>query len=177
MLQYGTCFVFVLLSLAGCASNTVVVRVDDNGPETREVQKLDCSVYDTRGDVMRTGIDFGILFGVSQGGPYVEIAKSAGVKWDRGVNLMVNQYKEVCSRFNSGGISQSAYNTRVAELDQLWAEAQGIRQSADETIRSHGQGSFNELDRATPDNPGAPNEQRQRIVVAIDALMVRLGAQ
>jgi hypothetical protein len=90
---------------------------------------------------------------------------------------MIAQYKEVCSRFNSGVVSQAAYNVRVAEIDQLWAEAQGIRQSADEAIRSHGRESFGELERSTQDNPGAGNDQRQSIVVAIDALVIKLGGQ
>jgi hypothetical protein len=177
MFQRTSLFLFGLLSLAGCASNTVVVRVDDNSPETREVQKMDCRVYDTRGEAMRTGIDFGVLFGLVRGGPYVEQAKISGVKWDRSVNQMIAQYKEVCSRFNSGVVSQAAYNVRVAEIDQLWAEAQGIRQSADEAIRSHGRESFGELERSTQDNPGAGNDQRQSIVVAIDALVIKLGGQ
>ena len=177
MFQRMSYLVFALLSLVGCASNTIVVRVDDNGPETREVQKMDCRVYDTRGEGMRSGIDFGILFGLVHGGPPAEQAKLSGAKWDRGVNQMVGQYKELCSRFNSGGISQSAYNQRLAEIDQLWAEAQGIRQSADEVIRTHGRESFAELDRSTPDSPAAATDQRQSIVVAIDALVIKLGGQ
>jgi len=170
-------FVFALVALVGCASNTIVVRVDESGPETREVQRMDCRVYDTRGEAMRTGIDFGILFGLVHGGPYIEQAKVSGVKWDKSVNQMVAQYKELCSRFNSGGVSQGAYNQRLAEIDQLWAEAQGIRQNADEAIRSHGRESFGELDRSTPDSPGEGNNQRQNIVVAIDALVIKLGGQ
>jgi hypothetical protein len=177
MFQPGSRFALVLLSLVGCASSsTIVVRVDDNSAETREVQKMDCRVYDTQGESMRAGIDFGVLFGLVRGGPYVEQTKISGVKWDKSVNHMVAQYKEVCSRFNSGGMSQSGYSQRIAEIDQLWAEAQGIRQSADEVIRSHGRESFSELERSSADSP-SPVEQQQRIVVAIDALVVRLGAQ
>jgi hypothetical protein len=143
----------------------------------REVQKMDCSVYDTRGEAMRAGLDFGLLFGVVRGGPYVEKAKVTGMNWDRSVHHMVAQYKELCSRFNSGGISQTAYSQRVAEIDQLWAEAQGIRQNAEEAIRGHGQSSFNELDQSTADSPSTSEESRQSIAVAIDALVSKLGAR
>jgi hypothetical protein len=170
------CITLGLLSINACAANTVAVRVDDNSPETREVQKLDCSVYDTRGEAMRVGLDFGLLFGLVSVGPSVGQVKVTGMNWDKSVHHMVAQYKELCSRFNSGGISQATYDVRVAEIDQLWAEAQGIRQSAQELIRGHGQESFNELDRSSGD-ASSIDESRQRIVGAIDALVVKLGAQ
>lgn len=166
-----------LLSVSACASNTVAVRVDDSSSEMREVQKLDCSVYDTRGEAMRVGLDFGLLFGLVSVGPSVGQAKVTGMNWDKSVHHMVAQYKELCSRFNSGGISQTSYDVRVAEIDQLWAEAQGIRQSAQEIIRGHGKESFNELDQSPADSSSSLDENRQRIVGAIDALVVKLGAQ
>jgi hypothetical protein len=170
-------FVLPLLVLAGCAASTVVVRVDDTTPETREVQKMDCGSYDTRGEALRVGVDFGVLFGIVRGGPYVEQARVAGVNWDRSVHHMVAQYKELCSRYNTGGVSLAAYNTRLAEIDQLWAEAQGIRQSIDDTIRGHGKESFGELERDTGDKAASPDQERQRIAGAIDSLVMKLGAR
>jgi len=177
MFHRFSCFVLGLVSITACGSNTVMVRVDDSSTEMREVQKMDCGVYDTRGEAMRTGLDFGLLFGVVRGGPYVEQARIAGINWDRSVHSMVAQYKELCSRFNSGGISQTGYNQRVAEIDQFWAEAQGIRQNAQEVVRGHGQSSFTELDRSTADSPSSTEDSRQSIAVAIDALVVKLGAR
>ena len=172
------CIVLGLLSITACAtSNTVRVRVDDDNPETREVQKMDCSSYDTRGESLRVGLDFGLLFGLVSTGPYVEKAKLTGMNWDKSVHHMVAQYKELCSRFNSGGISQAAYDQRVAEIDQLWAEAQGIRQNAQEVIRGNGQESFNELDRSSRDTPSSLEDNRQHVVDAIDALVIKLGAR
>jgi hypothetical protein len=165
-----------VLALTACAS-TVRVRVNDDGPEMREVQKMDCGAYDARGDAMLTGLDFGVLFGIVRGAPYAERARIASMNWDRSVHHMVGQYKELCSRFNSGGISQAAYDTRVAEIDQLWAEAQGIRQSAEEIIRGHGQASFGELERSTADTASSGEEGRQSIASAIDALVSKLGAR
>ena len=177
MLHRLSCVALGLLSLSACASNTVVVRLDDNSPETREVQKMDCGVYDTRGEALRVGVDFGVLFGIVRGGPYVEKARVTGMNWDRGVHQMVAQYKELCSRFNSGSISQSAYSQRVAEVDQFWAEAQGIRQNAEDAIRGRGQASFGELDRAAPDNASSSDESSQSIAVSIDILVSKLSAR
>ena len=171
------CLALGVLVMTACASNTMLVRVDDESPATREVQKLDCGVYDSRGEAMRVGVDFGVLFQVVRGGPYVEKAKMATMNWDKSVHHMVAQYKELCSRYNSSGISQAAYDQRVAEIDQFWAEAQGIRQSAEEIIRGHGQASFNELERSTADPASSAEEGRQNIAVAIDALVIKLGAR
>jgi hypothetical protein len=172
------CFALGLLSLAACAtSNTVNVRVDDDSSETREVQKMDCSSYDTRGESLRVGLDFGLLFGLVSTGPSVQTAKVTGMNWDKSVHHMVAQYKELCSRFNSGGISQSAYSQRVAEVDQFWAEAQGIRQNAEDAIRGRGQASFGELDRAAPDNASSSDESSQSIAVSIDILVSKLSAR
>ena len=90
---------------------------------------------------------------------------------------MFAQYKELCSGFNSGGVSQTAYNQRVAEIDQFWAEAQGIRQNVQDAIRGHGQSSFNELDQSTADSASGSEDSRQSIAVAIDALVSKLGAR
>ena len=170
-------FVLGVVVMSACASNTMLVRVDDEGPATREVQKQDCGVYDSRGEAMRVGVDFGLLFQVVRGGPYVEKAQIASMNWDKSVHHMVAQYKELCTRYNGGGISQAAYDVRVAEIDQFWAEAQGIRQNANDAIRGHGQASFNELERSTADTTSSADEGRQNIAVAIDALVVKLGAR
>ena len=166
-----------VLVMTACASSPMLVRVDDDGPAMREVQKLDCGVYDSRGEAMRVGVDFGLLFQIVRGGPYVEKAQIASMNWDKSVHHMVAQYKELCTRYNSGGISQAAYDQRVAEIDQFWAEAQGIRQNANDAIRGHGQASFGELDRATADAPSSAEESGQNIAVAIDALVSKLGAR
>lgn len=163
------CLSFGVTMIAACAS-TVMVRVDDNSPETREVQKMDCSVYDNNGQALRSGADFGAYFGPSRGGPYV-------ASWERSVLTLVGQYKELCARHNSGAISLAAYNTRLAEIDQLWAEAQGIRQSVDETIRGHGRDSFNELEGATSRSGAISNDDAERVAAAIDALAGKLGGR
>ncbi len=165
-----------VLAITACAS-TIRVRVSDEGSEMREVQKMDCGAYDARGDAMLTGLDFGVLFGIVRGAEYAQRARTASLNWDRSVHLMVGQYKELCSRYNSGAVSLAAYDTRMAEIDQLWAEAQGIRQSAEEIIRGHGQASFNELDRSTAATASSGEEGRQSIAGAIDALVIKLGAR
>ena len=166
--------ILVAVMLAGCAS-TVMVRVDDDKPEMREVAKQDCSAYEQRGEELRGGLDFGALLGMVRGGPYVEQARTASANWDRGIHAMVAQYKELCSRFNSGAISLAAYDRRVAEIDQFWAEAQGIRQSADDAIRGRGQKAWGELDRTPAD--ASSYDDGKRIAASVDALVAKLGVR
>jgi hypothetical protein len=158
------------LVLAGCASTSIRVPVDDRGLEYREVQKLDCGVYDERTRSLTVGLNLSLLFGTVQGGPSVTSAETVGMKWDRSVQGIVAQYKELCSRFNGGALSQTAYAARLAEIDQLHAEAAGIRRSAEDLIRARSQTAFADLDRETGDQGSAPSEQ---VASSIDTLYNR----
>jgi hypothetical protein len=159
----------------GCAGpSTVRIPVDDTAKEYREVQRIDCGVYDERTRTLTAGINLTLLFGAASGGPSVGRSDTVGVKWERTAQGIVAQYKELCARHNAGAISQAGYDTRVAEIDQLYAEAMGIRQSADQAIREHSRESFSELDHETAGgNPGAA----QAIAANIDALHQRVVGQ
>lgn len=159
--------------LAGCASSTVKVPVTDGASEFREVQKLDCRVYDERQKSLTVGLSFSALFGAVAGGPHVTVAESTGVKWDKSVQFIVAQYKEVCSRYNAGAVSQASYDTRIAEIDQLYQEALGVRQSADALIRGHSREAFGELDKET--GAGDRIAAAQQVVSAVDALFAKTG--
>jgi hypothetical protein len=170
----------VTLALAlgsACASTTVRVPVSEGSTETREVQKLDCRVYDERTKSLTVGFSVSALFGAAAAGPYVTTAETTGVKWEKAAQMVVAQYKELCARYNSGAVAQSTYDTRVAEIDQLYAEAQGIRQSADAVIRAHSKEAFNDLDKNTGDGGGDQIAQAQQIVVTIDAFYAKVGGQ
>jgi hypothetical protein len=163
-------------SLAGCAATTVRVPIADGSSETREVQKLDCRVYDERTKSLTVGLSFSALFGAAAAGPYVTTAETTGVKWEKAAQMVVAQYKELCSRYNSGAVSQPSYDNRVAEIDQLYAEAQGIRANADAVIRGHSKEAFADLDKNTGDSAGDQVAQAQQIVVTIDAFYAKLSA-
>jgi hypothetical protein len=159
----------------GCAASTVRVPIADGASETREVQKIDCSVYDTREKSLTVGLSFSTLFGAVEAGPYVKTAEVTGVKWGKSAQMIVAQYKELCARYNSGAVSQPSYDNRLAEIDQLYAEAQGVRASADSVIRGHSKEAFADLDNNTspPDRIG----EAQAVVSSVDALYAKLGGQ
>jgi len=180
-----------LLAVAACSvgftgacasSNTVKIPVDDNRSAFEEAQKMDCGVYDERGKTLTVGLDFSLLWGAAKSGPFVQRGQTTGVKWDKSVQFIVAQYKELCGRYNSGAVSQTAYSARLAEVDQFYAEAAGIRQNADEVIRQHSQQAFSELDKQLPADDAAPQSQTspgdaESVVTAVDGLISKLGVQ
>jgi hypothetical protein len=171
-----------LLAAACASSNTVRVAVDDSQTAFTVVQKMDCGVYDTRESSLKVGIDFSLLWGSAAAGPSVTRGQAVGVKWDKSVHGIIVRYKELCSRYNSGALSQAGYATRLAEIDQLYAEATGIRQNADEVIRRNAHEAFAELDKQTaaaeaPAAAAAPPAaaDAEGVAQAVDALMAKLG--
>ena len=158
--------------VGSCGSSTVRVPIADGSDQYREVQKIDCSVYDTRRKELTVGLNFSLLFGAASAGPQVTSATETGVKWDKSVQAIVAQYKELCARFNAGAISQPSYDARLGEIDQLWSEAQGIRQSADTVIRGHSDKAFGELDKETG---GGANADAQQVVASVDNLYSKVG--
>jgi hypothetical protein len=166
---------FASLVLAGCAASTVRVPIADGASEAREMQKIDCSVYDTREKSLTVGLSFSTLFGAVEAGPYVKTAEVTGVRWGKSAQMIVAQYKELCARYNSGAVSQPSYDNRLAEIDQLYAEAQGVRASADSVIRGHSKEAFADLDNNTspPDRIG----EAQAVVSSVDALYAKRGGQ
>jgi hypothetical protein len=175
-----------LLAVACASSNTVRVPVDDGQTAFREVQKMDCGVYDQRESSLTAGINFSLLWGSATAGPSVTRGQAVGVKWDKSVHAIIVRYKELCSRYNSGALSQAGYDARLAEIDQLYAEAGGIRQNADEVIRRNAHQAFAELDTQTAaaDVPAAAASaaptpaatDAEGVAQAVDALMSKLGA-
>jgi hypothetical protein len=166
----------LLVGAAGCAATTVRVPIADGASETRETQKLDCGVYDERTKSLTVGLSFSALFGAAAAGPYVTSAETAGVKWEKAAQMVVAQYKEVCSRYNAGAISQPSYDSRISEIDALYAEAQGIRASADSVIRGHSKEAFADLDKNTSEG-GDQIAQAQQVVVSIDVFYAKVGGQ
>ena len=152
----------------------MIVRVDDHSAETREVQRVDCRVYDQRTESLRVGLDFSLLFGVAKAGPYLERTRKLSMDWDKSVHQMVAQYKELCSRFNAGAISLTAYEQRLSEIDQLWAEARGVRRSVEDITQTRAGQAFNELDSEAGRETSIDGEQAAS---AVENFSKKLGVQ
>jgi hypothetical protein len=160
---------------AGACASTVQVPVDAARTQFREVPKLDCKVYDERGRALTAEVRFSQLWGSSADGATVQRAELVGARFGKGVQALVVQYKELCARYNGGAVTQEEYDARLAEIDQLYAEAAGVRQSVDETIRRHSRASFGDLDKETGGSAPAAPPDPESVVAAVDALVGKLG--
>ena len=75
------------------------------------VNKQDCTIMRGETDTYGFGFKFGGLhFGM---GPEVYYRNSSGVNWTWGTQLMVAEYQELCTRFNTGRLSQEEYSEEV----------------------------------------------------------------
>jgi hypothetical protein len=170
-LRLGLC---ATLAAAACAS-TVQVPVDAGRTQFREMPKLDCKVYDQRGRALTAEVRFAQLWGAQADGATVQRAELVGARFQKGVQALVVQSKELCGRYNGGAVTQEEYDARLAEIDQLYAEAAGVRQSVDETIRRHSRDSFGDLDKETGAPAPAATADPESVVAAVDALVNKLG--
>tara|TARA_Y100000782_G_scaffold112475_1_gene142777 strand:+ start:1467 stop:1907 length:441 start_codon:yes stop_codon:yes gene_type:complete len=108
-----------IVILSFCFSNIVFaeqmkVFTNKAHTETMEVDKLDCSVMKNKNDSFSLGWKFGtLMFGM---GPEIRFNNSLGINWGPHVQYMIAEYQELCSRFNTGGMSQEEYDQEIKVL-------------------------------------------------------------
>jgi len=89
-------------------SGKIKVFTDQTHSTTIVVDKQDCSIMRKKDDTLALGWKFGgLMWGF---GPEIKIGHSSGVAWKGDVQRMVAEYQELCSRFNTGRVSQEEYN-------------------------------------------------------------------
>jgi hypothetical protein len=167
--QVVTGLLLSLGALAACGPSMVRVPVNDAGSEFREVQQLDCRVYDAKKRSLTAGFSVSALFGAVSAGPTIELASTTSVHWDESVQRIIARYKELCSRFNAGAVSLAAYDARLREIDALAGDAERIHDDGIAATRARASAAFAELEG------GGGNPAVQRVVSAIDALHQRTG--
>ena len=90
------------------------VFVDKDHIKSIVVNKQDCTIM--RGETNTYGFGFkvgGLHFGM---GPEIFYRHSTGINWTWGTQLMVAEYQELCTRFNTGRLSQEEYSEEVYEI-------------------------------------------------------------
>ena len=86
----------------------IKIFVDSEHSITAVVDKQDCDVLKKKDDTIALGWKFGgLMWGF---GPEIKIGHTSGVAWKGDVQRMVAEYQELCSRFNTGRVSQEEYN-------------------------------------------------------------------
>ena len=86
----------------------IKIFVDSDHSITAVVDKQDCDVLKKKDDTIALGWKFGgLMWGF---GPEIKIGHTSGVAWKGDVQRMIAEYQELCSRFNTGRVSQEEYN-------------------------------------------------------------------
>ena len=89
-------------------SGKIKVFTDQTHNTTIVVDKQDCSIMRKKDDTLALGWKFGgLMWGF---GPEIKIGRTSGVAWKGDVQRMIAEYQELCSRFNTGRLSQEEYN-------------------------------------------------------------------
>ena len=74
----------------------------------------DCEVMDYESGSITLGMKAGGLFwGV---GPEISFGSQSGVNWNDNLQYMVAEYQELCSRYNTGRISDAEYKKEIYSI-------------------------------------------------------------
>ena len=92
-------------------SGMIRIFVDKHHMKSIVVGKQDCSIMRNETDTYGFGFKIGgLLYGM---GPEVYYGHSSGINWNWGTQLMVAEFQELCTRFNTGRLSQEEYSEEV----------------------------------------------------------------
>ena len=95
-------------------SDKVRVFVDKNKSVSNVIKKQDCSIMKNKIDSYGFGFKFGgLVYGM---GPEVYFGNSSEIKWDTGAQIMIAEFMELCTRFNTGRLSQEEYSDEVNNI-------------------------------------------------------------
>ena len=83
----------------------------------------------------------GLMWGF---GPEIQIGHSSGVQWQSDVQRMVAEYQELCSRYNTGRISDAEYKK---EIDLIIKRSMGYVLELNRLFRKKKQSIFEEMER------------------------------
>ena len=102
----------------------------------------DCAVMDYETDSFTVGFKAGgLLWGV---GPEVSWGSANGTQWNDALQHMVAEYQELCSRYNTGRISDAEYKK---EIDSIIKHRRGYTLELNRIFREKKNTLFKEMER------------------------------
>ena len=105
-------------------------------------EKQDCEVMKYESGSITLGFKAGGLFwGV---GPEVTFGNQSGVVWGDNLQYMVAEYQELCSRYNTGRISQADYDKEIQLIIQ---RSRNFTFKMNEIFRRNKKSMFNEMEK------------------------------
>ena len=105
-------------------------------------EKQDCDIMKYEKDSITFGFKAGGLFwGV---GPEVSFGSISGTEWRDNVQYMVEEYQELCSRYNTGRVSKIEYDK---EIQKIIERSREYTFKINEYFRKKKDLIFNEMER------------------------------
>jgi len=102
----------------------------------------DCDVLNYETGTFSIGLKAGGFgYGV---GPEISFGSSNGTKWNDALQYMVAEYQELCSRYNTGRISDAEYKK---EIDLIIKRSRGHTLELNRLFRKKKQSIFEEMER------------------------------
>jgi len=102
----------------------------------------DCAVLDYETDSFTIGFKAGgLLWGV---GPEVSWGSAKGTQWNDALQHMVAEYQELCSRYNTGRISDAEYKKEITEIIK---HSRGYTLELNRVFREKKNSIFEEMER------------------------------
>ena len=102
----------------------------------------DCAVMDYETGSFTVGFKAGgLLWGV---GPEVSWGSANGTQWNDALQHMVAEYQELCSRYNTGRISDAEYKK---EIDSIIKHSRGYTLELNRIFREKKDTLFDEMER------------------------------
>ena len=102
----------------------------------------DCEVMDYESGSITLGMKAGGLFwGV---GPEISFGSQSGVNWNDNLQYMVAEYQELCSRYNTGRISDTE---KKKEIDSIIKRSRGYTLKLNRIFREKKNSIFDEMKR------------------------------
>lgn len=131
------------------------------------VDKQDCAIHRSEDRGITLGLKIGNI--LVNAGPEITFGKKDGIDWDRTVQVFISRYQELCTRFNTGSLTKSEYDKRLAEIERIDKEAYELHKKYLLEKEKHKQEVFDEMDK---DDSGLPDikQEHDRINGHLDDL-------
>jgi hypothetical protein len=101
----------------------------------------DCRVMEKKDDGISLGFKFGGFgWGV---GPEIGFHNKSGIDWHDNIQYMIAEYQELCSRFNTGRISETEYQK---EINNIISRSRGYSKEMYLHFEKKKQKFFNEME-------------------------------
>ena len=113
---------FIILSNSSVGrAQEIKIYLDKTYKNYIFAEQQDCSVHETKDRGLTLGFKVGGLFWAI--GPEISYIEKTGIEWHRTTQGLISRYQELCAHFNTGSITKTEYDMRLAEIEKIEKKA------------------------------------------------------